>query len=242
MGSGLMATTHEKWKEEIVINNKQENIIKLGVGQIPLRQMCIWLGNRCYNKDLAIKYIKDTYDTDVSNEIIKTKEYSLVFNNDKDIFTYFEERYPPKKVQENTREWFNAYGRRRYQSFYNKFIENDNVIYDELIDFSTISHHVHHILPLEFGGSNSPKNMIGVITPFHKLLHMNPLQHIEKYCYQAIDYLKYLVYWNIRDVWDKYNIDKFEDDMKPKIFEAGLENEMNLFYEKLLKEYNTYGQ
>jgi len=96
-------------------------------------------------------------------------------------------------------------------------------------------------------GGNNPKNLIGVIGLFHDLLHKNPLQHIEKYCYQAVDYLKYLAYWNIKEIWDKYNVDLFDDNMKRKIFESGLENEMNLFYEKITEEYkklegDTYGQ
>jgi len=128
------------------------NNIKLGVGQIPLREMCFWLGNRCYSKQLAIDYIKNIYNTDVSKDIEEIRELLLCFEYDRDIFKYYEEKYPPKTTQENTRAWFSSYGRRRYLSFYNKFIENDNVVYDEIFDYCTISEHIHHILPLEHGG------------------------------------------------------------------------------------------
>lgn len=226
------ATLKLTQKEEWVINNNEDNIIKLGAGQIPLRELGIWLESRCYNKELIIQYVKDIYDVDITNEDINNCE--LCFNNNKDVFTYFDEKYPPKTPQENTREWFNKYGRRRYQSFYNKFVENDNVIYDEIINFSQISHHVHHILPLEFDGTNDPKNLIGVITLFHNLLHINPLQHIEKYCYQSVDYLRYLMHSQLITIWKKYNVDMFDEDVKQKIFETGLENEMKLFYDKLI--------
>jgi len=35
-------------------------------------------------------------------------------------------------------------------------------------------------------------------------------------------------------IWKKYNVDMFDEDVKQKIFETGLENEMKLFYDKLI--------
>jgi len=212
--------------------------IKLGVGQIPLREMCCWLDQRCYSKDLAIDYIKNIYNIDVSDAI---KEYEYYFEFNKNIFDYFNKKYPPKVEDDGTRKYFNKYGKRRYEQFYKCFVENDPQIYDELIDFSILSEHIHHIFPLEYGGNSNPKNLIGILSFFHDVLHKNPLQHIEKYCFQAVDYLKYIVYWDVKKMFDEYKLWDYID--KPKLLykfrKIAIEEEMEIFYEKLIKEYNT---
>lgn len=91
-----------------------------------------------------------------------------------------------------------------------------------------------------YKGNNKPKNLIGLNDRLHNLLHMNPLENKEKYCFQSVDYLKYLIVGRHRYVIDKYNIASFQDNesFMIKTYHSAIEEEMNLFYSSLLENLN----
>ena len=95
--------------------------------------------------------------------------------------------------------------------------------------------HVHHIYPLMHGGNNNIRNLIHVNEYNHALLHNNPLDYIEKYCFQAIDYLMFLYsYEHFQDIMESnglFNIRKQE--ILTKILLEIITDEMLIFYEKL---------
>lgn len=216
---------------------------RLGVGKIPLEQMCIWLNMRGYNKKQTIEYINKYYDIDIK-EIIenKHKQGDIIFDFYTDIVEKFNIETPTSTPDNGTREWFNYYGRKRYIKFLTNYVDTfkdfNKECFDEILDipFST---DIHHIYALEYSGTNDLRNLISINTEFHNMLHKNPLEHIEKYCFQAMDYLKYLVKWNLMSIVKKNNLHLIEDEeIRFKVINLAIEKEMKLFYEKLLDKYN----
>jgi len=214
-------------------------MIKLGVGEIPLENLCLWLNMRSYNKQMMIEYIKKYYEIDVTKEIDELhKSHKIIFDFGTNMQEKFNKEYKCSVKDDGTREWFNNYGRRKYERYMEKcllFSGDFEDKFDEILDMQ-IDVVVHHIHPLQYGGTNDISNLISLNYYYHNILHKNPLEHIEKYCHQAVDYLRYLRrvkadYLNI-----KYNLDTYKEQplFGFKVLNLAIENEMDLFYEKLM--------
>lgn len=222
--------------------------IKLGVGEIPLDKLCNWLNMRSYNKEMMLDYIKKIYEVNVSNDIEDVhKQGKIIFDFRTNMYEKFETENPTKKEDTGSRYWFNNYGRKRYVEFLMNcmlFSCDFEKIYDEIIDMEADTD-IHHIFPLQHGGKSNLINLISVCPFFHEILSNNPLIHIEKYGFQAVDYLRYLV----RERWsymnEQYNLSEFlKKDKKlfSDIFTMAIKREMNKFYDLIIVEFEKEEQ
>ena len=98
---------------------------------------------------------------------------------------------------------------------------------------------IHHIFPLIYGGSNNILNLVYISKFTHNVLHNNPLENIEKYCYQAYDYLAYLGYINgFKYLNDLYKIGDYVKSKKlmVQMYKGAIEQEMDKFYEYIQRQ------
>ena len=76
----------------------------------------------------------------------------------------------------------------------------------------------------------------------HTILHNNPLEHIEKYCYQSVDYLRTLIKCKPTYLYEKYKLDQYDDTyFKSQLLKLAIETEMNDFYGLISEEYDRKG-
>lgn len=186
-----------------------------------------------------MEYIKKIYNIDISEY---KDEFKNRYDHNYDVFTYFNEKYYKNEIQEDNRKYFNKVTRKKFIKFYKKNIENLEVhVFDQCINLFAIATDYHHIFPLQYGGTNDLQNLIALIPPHHKVLHKNPLEDIEKYCYQAIDYLYYLWHGKCKEITKKYNLMFYKDDeeYRLKMINMAIENEMKYFYKLITKEHIT---
>ncbi|MBK5239856.1 HNH endonuclease signature motif containing protein [Clostridium sp.] len=205
----------------------------IGVGKIPIRNYLVIMDRRCYSPKLAIEYTKDIYGIDISKEI---KNAKTMWDYSKNVYKSFDERFPPRYLDDGTREFFNSVGRARYYKFYGKFKENDG-FWDLIIDWCSKGDVVHHIYPLTFGGNSSLMNLIPITDFNHKLLHENSVEKKRECCFMAVDYLSYLYSFDsLKYLNEKYNILQYKDmpgEFKHNFLNTIFETEMRLFYKDL---------
>lgn len=214
--------------------------IKLGIGEIPLGNLCYWLNMRSYNREMIINYIKEIYSIDASKEVSNIhKQGKMLFDFSTNVYEKFKKENPPKKEDDGTRKWFNYYGRKRYHRFVDQhmwFSCDLTKPFCEILNVP-IGTVTHHIYPLTYGGTNKLNNLIDINDIFHGILHKNPLEHIEKYCYQALDYLRYIIWNKYSYIQEKYGLKGLK--VNKLIFDAtnlAIENEMLEFYNLIQQE------
>jgi hypothetical protein len=206
------------------------------VGLIPIEPYIRNLDLRCYGRDMIIKYTKNIYDLDITEElkIFESKHGNLWCGN-LNIFNEFEENNPTKEPDDKTREWFESKQKRRFL----KFAKNrEEFREDRLIPLFPLQD-IHHIFPLMYGGSNKLLNLMYISKFSHNLLHKNTLENIEKYCYQACDYLAYLggigfgiIASGFNYLDDKYKLSNYQNNphVLLSIYKGAIEEEMYKFY------------
>lgn len=199
--------------------------------KIPLDKYLLILDSRLYDRDYSIEYTKRIYDLDISN----INNQSFRWFTSVNAFDKFNEKYPmPDKSNRGS-------SINRYIRFYKKYHEPD-CVYDLIINCFVKYREVHHILPVCYGGSNELVNLIPVYKRNHNILHKNPLEHIEKYCFQAVDYLSYLWRFKLAEsIEDKNLTDQFKvkelTNFHISIAEGVIEEEMDIFYKKIERDY-----
>ncbi|AWI05943.1 hypothetical protein B9W14_16020 [Clostridium drakei] len=212
------------------------------IGPIPLTEYIDCLNAKNFNRDMAVKYTKKIYDKDISD--VAKLHIFLVNSN---VYREFEKQNPISKTAiqalktYNPREYFSHYTCRRFYKFF-AFIDVGE--FDQLT-FLMTAEHIHHIYPLTYGGTNKLENLIYVSEFNHKLLHKNPLENIEKYDFQAIDYLWYLYSKKLPELISKYNLkltfDKSSSFIKNQ-FKNCIEEEMKIFYDYIVALENNKQQ
>jgi len=206
------------------------------LGKLPLHWLVYYLSTiRNYNKELTIEYIRKNYDLDISDVISSISWWEW---NDVNIYEEYTKRNPRKGFKTNERRYFTSRGRSYYikfaitqwgfwkKDFINHFLETDVI---------------HHIYPLVYGGTNHLENLIHVSSFNHDILHSNPLENIEKYNHQALNYLWYLQFpWTTEKnqyLFEKYNLDQMinheSKQYQANILSAAIKQEMNEFYEHI---------
>jgi len=151
-----------------------------------------------------------------------------------------------------SREYFTKYARKYYGNFI-EYVEENYCDYSWNDEFKLSkkdcvfkllnAKDVHHIFPLVYGGDNSLQNLIHISNYTHKILHMNPLEKIKKYCYQAIDYMYWMCNYNLINVYEKYNIFNLcnnDVNIASKLILNRIEEEMLFFYNYLKNNTNNY--
>lgn len=190
------------------------------VGLIPVDSYLSILNGRNFSKEFATKYTLDTYNIDISAQ---TEWY--IFNFTSNIFNDFDENNSTPKM---------------YRQRYLKFLDTNNLSRDkDIYVLFEQPHDVHHIFPKCYGGTDDIKNLCYVSTFTHNILHENPLERIEKYNHQALDYLYYLNHFNGDYILDKYNVEQYKFSLSrlmKKVYKACLEEEMYLFYDYIQKK------
>lgn len=184
-----------------------ENTEDIKVGLIPIKDYLYILEQRLYCPEYAIEYTRKFYDVDITEYI------DLIFwEFNTDIYKYYEEHHQVKVQDDKSRKWFNSYGRKRYSKFYKSYKENDK-LYDLIEDRFAVSDVIHHIYPLVYGGSNNLLNLIPVTDRFHKILHKNPYEHEERFCFQAVDYLSYLMSIDkFASIYLEHDLQRYKDN------------------------------
>ena len=209
------------------------------IGLIPLESYIKNLDLRNYGRSMMIRYTKKIYDIDISKEIESFEnERGDFWNGDANIYEQYDISNPPSEPDDFTRKYFNNKQKGRFIKFSERHTELKE---DRLIPLFPIQD-IHHIFPLMYGGSNKLLNLLYVSSISHDILHMNPLEHIEKYCYQACDYLAYLGSTSLSFGFIKsgytylnelYNLKEYKDS--PTVFmnmyKGAIEEGMNKFYE-----------
>lgn len=189
------------------------------------------LSSRMYCKNKVVEYVKNIYDLDID---YISSFYEIYMKNDsyeKDIYEEFEKQNP---LSINTK----LHGINRYKKFYKNY-KNKTIL-----DYSMICvpyREVHHIFPECYGGSNSLYNLIPVTSFNHKILHENPFEHIEKYCFMAVDYLHYLWSHKLGELIDKYNLQEVSQKESKTFLKdytiSIIKEEMRKFYKHLEETY-----
>ena len=205
----------------------------IGVGKIPIESYLKVMDIRCYSRELTVEYTKDIYGEDISEEV---KEIAPCWEyRDINIYELFVKENPPKSIDDNTREYFQKEGRKRYIKFYKSY--KDSEVYDLAMDMFSESNVIHHIFPLVFGGGNGLMNLIPITDFNHKLLHENSVEQKRECCFMATDYLTYLyTFKGIFKLNEKYDIMHYKDfsgRFKHNFLNTIMETEMRSFYDKL---------
>lgn len=207
---------------------------------------------RGFNEELIINYGKKVYNKDIS-KILKTEYCTELIDGFKlrnNLYDDFSDLNPIKKPDDKSRKYFNACGSKRYIKWIEYLnIHNTNKDYNlkypyterclilPYLNFTQI----HHIYPLNYDGDNSIFNLIHVCDFVHNTLHLNPLEHIEKYCRQAVSYLYYICNFKLFEINKKYNIAKISNsnkELSTKMTFDAINNEMYIFYKQLETQYN----
>lgn len=216
------------------------------VGLIPIKNYIKNLDSRNFGKSMIIKYTKDNYTLDITKEIQHFEETEMeLWNGDLNLYEEYDKENPSIKTEDGTRQYFIKYGRKRFLKFTQQYEELENQ--DKVIPFFKPKD-VHHIFPLMYGGNNNILNLSYVSRFTHDLLHNNPLEEIEKCCFQGYDYLSYLGNYNLDNAEgfkylnDKYNFygQKNNKKMIYHMYCGALEEEMDEFY-KYINNQNLKG-
>lgn len=214
------------------------------INGIPLFAYLKCLNARGFNNDLVIKYTKNIYNIEISKEIDKNKN---IMHFSDDTFITFYEMNPDYELNNNDRDYFNS----KTKPLFNKFSKHAGI--DKNFDFfcgnfvsqiigcgfkvsETLKTDViHHIHPLVYGGTNNFENLLCVSRFNHEILHENPKEDIEKYCFQAVDYLFYL--WDqssgAKELIDKYKLREIKREIGFDAYLSAIKNEMRLFYSRI---------
>jgi len=210
------------------------------IGLIPMESYIRNLDLRNYGRSMMINYTKKIYDIDISKEIESfEKRHGNFWNGDANVYEQYDRENPPSEKDDFSRKYFNNKQKGRFIKFIERHTELKE---DRLIPLLFSVQDIHHIFPLVYGGSNKLLNLIYISKTSHDILHMNPLEHIEKYCYQACDYLAYLGSTSLSFGFIKsgytylnelYNLKEYKDS--PTVFmnmyKGAIEEGMNKFYE-----------
>lgn len=202
------------------------------VGLIPIDKYIDCQSYKLLTKEMTIAYTLRNYSVDLE-EYINGLDDNIFIRYD--VYKIFNETNPLRIDYDDSRVCFQNHARNRYLKFYEKeYWLHDN---DYLFRYM-LADEVHHIYPLIFGGCNEITNLIFINKRNHDLLHNNPLENIEKYCHQAVDYLYYIYNTLLYTFIDKYEINKFEDNKKllVNIINTYIEEEMMYFYSYIIKE------
>lgn len=214
------------------MTTKTKEMLRIGVGEIPLYDYLKYLDSRCFNWELVKQYTKEIHNTDLTDE---DNVYSLwdYFSN---TYDKFKNEVQLSRVNDGTREWFQSLGRNRYLKFHRKYKGNE--VYDGAICHSLRYSVIHHIHPLVFSGDNSLQNLIPLCDINHDILHLNPKENIKECCHHAVEYLHYLYHGKLDYIFKKYKLDLYEDKkIASEILKIAIKEEMKLFYEKLKENY-----
>jgi hypothetical protein len=209
--------------------------------RFPLHWLVYYLSlHKHYNKELTNNHIKTFYDLDISDLLDNDDVFYWVWNKD-DIYKEHLTKYPRKEFNEDSRDYFNSRGR----SYFLKFIKNHNEDFVNGLMKTSVVHHVH---PLYAGGTNRLENLICISDHNHDLLHMNPMEIIEKYCHQAVDYLWYLYSaWDTdknKRILDKYKITEIVESNEDNhsfivdVYLSAIKSEMMEFYKYIENKQN----
>jgi hypothetical protein len=209
------------------------------VGWIPINNYIKNLDLRNYGRTMIIDYTKDIYELNINEELSNFEnKYGDLWNGDLNIYKEYDDKNPVEKPDDKTREWFNKYGRIRFIDFISQYEELSEQ--DKAIPLNKPKE-VHHIFPLVYEGNSDLLNLAYVSIFSHDILHENPLENIQKFCFQAFDYLSFLGSCNlyIREfsglsyLNQKYNLEKHMDNKKMlfRTYEGAIEQEMSNFYE-----------
>jgi hypothetical protein len=228
---GIMGLRNELYEE--VEKDIRENCKHTHVGRIPLYYFTRYATDRLWDKEYTLQYVKDNYDINISEELEYLGYDKEYFYTPFNIYTKFNKENPATREDDGTREYFQSIGRHRYVKFLKKhgLTEYDYALplpYDV----------IHHIYPLEYSNDNSLENLIPVNEYTHSILHMNPLESIKKYCFQAVDYYYYLTKYQGVHMYVKYNLDFYKDmeGLGGDLIRAVTKYEMDMFYTDLVKE------
>jgi hypothetical protein len=179
---------------------------------------------------MIINYTKDIYGLDITEELKQYEsEHGKLWNGDFNIYDNFDKENPVDTPDDNTRDYFVKHAKKRFE----KFIEKHEELQEDRLLPLFEPKDIHHIFPLVWGGSNKLSNLIYISRFTHDLLHKNPLENIEKYCYQACDYLAYLGWINGFDYLDNlYNLKQHMESKKllVQMYKGAIEEEMDKFY------------
>lgn len=212
------------------IDTREEYLVN---GLFPLHNLILYLSaHREYNSKMAIDYLNKYYDIDLYKHTHSLEKYFLTTINAYDEF--LTENPYPDDFNKTSRDYFNNKGRSHYLKFVNWCGHLPNMDYLNMPVEMDVVHHIH---PLVYGGTNELDNLIHICEFNHEVLHMNPLEHIKKYCHQAVDYLWYLHNPYMSDknkkIYHKYNMKNIEDksnQYKVDFYKSAIKEEMNELY------------
>lgn len=142
---------------------------------------------RKFNKEMIIDYLINVYKC--KPKIIKNDErFKLILDKfctqETNIFDEYYKQDDYRKHVQNNRDYFNNKVRGRYIGFH--FDNFDEYCY---ISGFLFPHDVHHIFPLQYGGTNQLENLIYISGTMHDILHKNPKQNSYEYSHIAVDHL-----------------------------------------------------
>ncbi|OHD22840.1 MAG: hypothetical protein A2Y34_04430 [Spirochaetes bacterium GWC1_27_15] len=205
------------------------------IGLIPIKDYIRNLDLRNYGRSMIIEYTKEIYNLDLTNELkIYEKENWNLWNGDLNIYDNFDKENPIEEPDNLSRNYFEKHAKKKFIKFIKQHEEFQE---DRILPFFKVKD-IHHIFPLIYGGSNKISNLLYVSRFTHDLLHINPLENIEKYCYQACDYLAYLGWFEgFKYLNEKYDLGKYVDSKKllRQMYKGAIEEEMSKFYEYIQK-------
>jgi hypothetical protein len=220
------------------------------VGLIPIDNYIRILDLRNFGRSMIIAYTKKNYNLDITKELQHYENtVGKLWNGDLNIYELFDTNNPFKEIDDGTRKYFNKYGRKRFLKFtdqYEELINEDKAI----VTFKPKD--VHHIFPLLYGGKSNLLNLTYINNFTHDILHLNPLENISKYCFQAFDYLSYLgsidlynlKFSGLKLLNDKYKISNYLQNktLLHNMYCGAIEEEMNIFYKYISQNVDVMRQ
>lgn len=235
----------------MIVLDEKYKVSPFGLGEtylindrLPIHNLISFLStHREYNYEMSDKYLKDNYDIDISNH-----RESLIedcFDVTVNIYERYRKSHPtPSDYIANDRKYFNTKGRNYYLKFVNWCGHVPN---KDFLGLPVKADVIHHVFPLVYGGTNELENLIHISERNHEILHLNSMEHIQKYNFQAVDYLWYLnnpfITEKVKYLHNKYNFDMLEgrsNEFKRDYYFAIIKEEMIEYYKLMEHQEVTY--
>lgn len=219
--------------EDLILYDKDKQIEYIGDFAADL--FVVYMSEyRKFNKEMIIDYLINVYGC--KRKIIDNddKFNSILDRHCKQEVNIFDEYYKQddyRKYEQSNRDYFNNKVKNKYIGFH-----LDNFGEKCYISGFLEPYAVHHIFPLQYGGTNQLENLIYISGTMHKILHKNPKEESYTYCQVAVDHL-ILATRGYQWIDMHQAVKESGGDLKKAtmIYLEKVEDRMNNFYEKYFK-------